>query len=88
MDNLTETTATTVNDSFKDVPPNCGHWDDEIEAIVENCSFWLEGVLLTTTGTNLNSQVMFFLVLASEVTSHGPQPRHNPILLRWFQAKE
>lgn len=29
---------------------DCGAWDDDTQAKVHSCSFWMEGVVLTGTG--------------------------------------
>ncbi len=31
----------------------CGVWDSDVKVAVHSCSFWMEGVLLTTTGKYL-----------------------------------
>ena len=59
----TSATTTTLNESSVDnvnvnisdlLRTRCGTWDDEVQSKVDACSFWMEGVILTITGTPLD----------------------------------
>ena len=44
---------------------NCGVWDDHTEFMVNTCSYWMEGVLLTITGTiGLFGNVLSIVILS------------------------
>ena len=36
--------------AFENVTLDCGVWDQDVEASVETCCFWMEGIMLIGTG--------------------------------------